>query len=146
MTRRPFTMVEIVVTVVLIGIVGAVAGIGFGAGARGFVLGQTRLDLAQKAQVAMQRIVLELRFVDFDPATGDSLLAIGNNGESIAFTTRRDGTSQQLALVGTELQLNGKVLMDRVTDFTATFNNSTGFLSISLSVAEIGTLETGLYP
>lgn len=146
MRRHPFTLAEVIAVLVIMGIVGAVASFSFGAGARGFILGQTRLDLSQKAQVAMQRLILELRFVDFDPDSGALLLAIAEDGQSIAFTTRRDGTSQQIAFTGSELRLNGKVLMNRVNAFQATHSTATGELAITMNVDEVGEFTTALFP
>ncbi len=146
MRRHPFTLAEVIAVLVIMGIVGAVASFSFGAGARGFVLGQTRLDLSQKAQVAMQRLILELRFVEFDPDAGEMILAIGEDGESIAFTTRRDGSNQQIAFTGSELHLNGKVLMDRVNAFQATYSTATGELAITMNVDEVGAFTTALFP
>jgi hypothetical protein len=146
MRRRPFTLAEVIAVLVIMGIVGAVASFSFGASARGFILGQTRLDLSQKAQVAMQRMILELRFVDFDPDTGDLLLTVAGDGQSITFTSRRDGSEQQIAFVGSELHLNGKVLMDRVNAFSVAYSATTGEMTLTMNVDEVGEFDTVIYP
>lgn len=146
MSRRRFTMVEMIAVILILGIVGAVATIGFGASAKGFTLGRTRLDLAQKTQVAMQRLMLELRFVALDPDTRAPLLTIDNGGSRISFFTRLDGSPRVVELSGSELHLDGKVLMDRVVSFQATYSATTDDLAFSMEVEEIGTFSTVLYP
>jgi prepilin-type N-terminal cleavage/methylation domain-containing protein len=140
-----FTLIEVIAVLVLVAILGSVASLGLIAGTEGFVRGRTRIDLVQKSQIAMQRIILELRF----PARDESnlpLISVQDSGSTVVFTSRRDGEEHTLIHSGASLLLDGKLLMDRVTAFAVSYNSTSGQLSITLDVEDIGPLQTVIYP
>jgi prepilin-type N-terminal cleavage/methylation domain-containing protein len=144
--RRLFTLVELIAVLLIIGIVGAVATVGLGAATRGFSQGEIRTDRAQKTQIAMQRLIMELRFVMRDATSGDLLLTVSDDGHRIDFATRRDGTVHVFQLTSSELRLDGKVLMDHVSEFDASYSAASGELAFSLTVDDLGTFESAVYP
>lgn len=146
MMARRFTLVELVAVIVILGVLGAIGTMGLGAATQGFVRGRDRLDLAQATQTAMQRAVLELRFMTFDPDTSTPNLTITGGGTSIQFGSRRDAATHVLEKVGTELQLDGKVLLDHVADFLVAYSATSGELTITTTVEGIGAFSTSLFP
>lgn len=146
MMRQQFTLVELIAVIVILSVLGVIGTMGLGAGAEGFVLGRDRLSLVQGTQNAMQRAVLELRFTTFDPDTSTPNLTIADSGASILFYSRRDAAAHVLEKVDTELRLDGKVLMDHVTDFLVAYSASNGELTITTTVEGIGAFSTSLFP
>ncbi|MFZ0132126.1 MAG: prepilin-type N-terminal cleavage/methylation domain-containing protein [Desulfobacterales bacterium] len=58
--RAGFTLVEVVASLLIVGILGAIAGMGLVTGLRGYMQAKENGHLAQKAQIAMARIKREL--------------------------------------------------------------------------------------
>ena len=146
MMRQRFTLVELIAVIVILGVLGAMGTMGLGAGAEGFVLGRDQLSLVQSTQTAMQRALLELRFMTFDPGTGAPNLTVTGGGTSIQFGSRRDAATHVLKKVGTKLRLDGKVLLDHVTDFLVAYSDTSGELTITTTVEGVGAFSTSLFP
>ena len=83
-----FTLIELIAVVVILGLVGVFAGLFLTTGLRGNLAAVTAENNAQRGQIALQRIALELRDVNSGP-----ILAAGNS--TITYT------SSQPALGGT---------------------------------------------
>ncbi len=58
--RAGFTLIEVVASLLIVGILGAIAGMGLVTGLRGYMQAKENGHLAQKAQIAMARIKREL--------------------------------------------------------------------------------------
>jgi prepilin-type N-terminal cleavage/methylation domain-containing protein len=58
--EKAFTLIEVIVSLVLIGIMAAIAGMGLIKIAEGYVFAKQNAETVQKAQIAMARIVKEL--------------------------------------------------------------------------------------
>ncbi|MHC1752677.1 prepilin-type N-terminal cleavage/methylation domain-containing protein [Humidesulfovibrio sp.] len=87
-----FTLVELIAVVVILGLVGVFSGLFLSTGVRGNLAAATAENNAQRGQVALQRIALELRDVNGGPG-GAPTIAAGNSAISY--------TSSQPALGGT---------------------------------------------
>lgn len=83
-----FTLIELIAVMVILGLVGVFAGLFITTGVRGNLAATTAENNAQRGQIALQRIALELRDVNSGP-----VLAAGNS--TITYT------SSQPALGGT---------------------------------------------
>ena len=144
MRRHSFTIVELIAVIAVVGILGAVGTMGLGAGVEGYVRGRNRMDSIQKAQNALQRMVIELRFVAFD-ANG-LLLAVGGGGSSVTYTSRRDMQQHALVQSGSEILLDGKTLMDNVSEFEVTYSSASGAVAVRMRITDVGDFATSLYP
>ncbi len=144
--RRGFTLIEAVMVIIILGIVGSALVVGIGTGTKGFVLGRSNLALAQQVQVAMQRMILELRFVALDQTNGDLDLTTSDDGMTVTFRSKRDEELHVLAKVDTEVHLDGHVLIDQVNEFAVGYEPTTGEVSITVNVAELGDFATSIYP
>jgi prepilin-type N-terminal cleavage/methylation domain-containing protein len=60
MNEKAFTLIEVIVCLVLIGIMAAIVGMGFMRIAEGYIFAKKNAETVQKAQVAIARIVKEL--------------------------------------------------------------------------------------
>jgi prepilin-type N-terminal cleavage/methylation domain-containing protein len=111
-----FTLIEVIVTLVLVGIMASVAGLGIVTAVKGYLFAKNNTVIAGKAQVALARMTRELTdlrnitnantaFVVFDKVS--DAVAIGQNGTSIKIAKGNAGTTPDYA--------NGDILMDQVT-------------------------------
>jgi type II secretory pathway pseudopilin PulG len=71
--RRPtgFVLIELVATLILIGIIGAFAGLFLYSGINGFIASKRNSETALAAQIALDRIDAELQHVSFVPPATD---------------------------------------------------------------------------
>jgi prepilin-type N-terminal cleavage/methylation domain-containing protein len=97
-----FTLIEVIASLVLMGIVGLVAAMGLVQGIKAYALTKTSSETVQQAEYALNRIKLE--FMNMDSVTAAS-------SESITFTTdkvtnRTSGASYKIARDSTNKQIN----------------------------------------
>ena len=69
LNEKAFTLIEVIVSLVLIGIMAAIAGMGLMRIAEGYVFAKQNAETAQKAQIAIARIVKELSYATIINAT-----------------------------------------------------------------------------
>jgi prepilin-type N-terminal cleavage/methylation domain-containing protein len=117
-----FTLIEIVVSLVLVGMMAAIAGMGIVTGTRGYLFAKQNSHMAQKAQIAMARIQRELMeltaiaarqvdpaFIIYDNTTGRH--AIARDGNYVKMYDLNPGAM-------TIPVDQGDILIDNVNDFT----------------------------
>jgi len=110
--EKGFTMIEVIVSLILIGIMGVIAGMGFVAITRGYIFSQQNNETSLKAQVAMAKMVKEIGMQNIETNTIKSATAtsIGYN-----YDNPSDGSvSHTIALSGTQIQFDGITLVDNV--------------------------------
>lgn len=120
-----FTLIEIIVVLVLIGIVAVMVAMGFVTGIQGYIFARDMSPISQKANLAMSRLSREL--LEISTVTSA-------NGTSVSFSDGY-GYSRAIALVGTQIKINdtaimpdannGYILIDNVNSFTLTYYNGT---------------------
>lgn len=137
---------EVIAVVVVVGILGSASALGLAAFLNGFMTGRTNAEQTQKAQNALQRLVMELRFVQIDAHTRDPLVTVANDHSSIVFTSKRDDAAHVVAVVGTELLLDGRPLTDHVSSFQAFYDSGTGEVRLVIGMDQIGSFETSVFP
>jgi prepilin-type N-terminal cleavage/methylation domain-containing protein len=113
--ERGFTLIEIIVSLVLVGITAAMAGMWIVAVTNGYIFAKKNMDTTQKAQLAMTRLVKEFKAISAVTAATAS---------SITYT-RADvssgSVSSNVALSGSQVHLNGNTLTDNVSAFTLNY-------------------------
>ena len=146
-----FTLFEIIVSLVIVGIMAAVAGMGIVTGVKGYVFTRENAHLAQKSNLAMKRITREfLEIIDVDPtnATGSSLVYRNSRGWTGIGTV-----NQNLKLRnGTNLPdaTTGDILIDNVASFNLSYfkddgsGNEVAWVAGTDDVTLLATIEIGL--
>jgi prepilin-type N-terminal cleavage/methylation domain-containing protein len=122
-----FTLFEIIISLVILGIMAAVAGMGIVTGVKGYVFTRENAHLSQKSNLAMQRITREfLEIIDIDPnnVTASSLVYRNSRGwaaiASVNQTIKmRNGNSLPDAATG-------DILIDNVAGFTLSYVKDDG--------------------
>ena len=104
-----FTLVEVIASLVIVGILGAIAGMGIVTGMRGYLQAKENGHLAQKAQIAMTRIYRELigltDVVDFGGGADSWIIFDNPNGRQ---AIRKVGDTLQLCILdSTKTNLDG---------------------------------------
>ena len=146
--QNGFTLVELIVTIVLVGIIGTFTTLFLYTGLNGYLRAQDTAEGALKAQIAMDRIALELRHINaiqtWDPSnnlivyTSDTLPGVRRiqwNGGTDNITITVDATD--------------RILLNEVTTFALSrsqkdLNNSgdgnleVAYIQISFTVGEMG--------
>jgi len=120
MNKKGFTLLEMIVVLLLVGILSAVAGMGIVMGIKGYLFAKENTPLAQKTQAAITRIVRELTELD-------NILVASPTG--IVFENL--GGYRAIALVGDQIKIRegqnlpddsrGDILIDKVINFTLTY-------------------------
>jgi prepilin-type N-terminal cleavage/methylation domain-containing protein len=125
-----FTLIEITVSLVLVGMMAAIAGMGIVTGTKGYLLAKENSHMAQKAQIAMARIQRELMeltdiaarqtdpaFIIYDNTTGRHAIARDNTDNTVKM--------YNLAPGATILPAGGDILVDNVNSFTLNYFQGT---------------------
>lgn len=68
-TDSGFTLIEVILSLIILGLVGAIGALGFTDAVRGYLYGVDNANIAGKAQAALDRINLELTHIDFWDST-----------------------------------------------------------------------------
>jgi prepilin-type N-terminal cleavage/methylation domain-containing protein len=124
--EKGFTLIEVIVTLILVGITAAMAGMWIVSVANGYIFAKTNANTVQKAQLAMTRLTKE--FTDLRSVTS-------SNGTGITFN-RADGPAASVPVIismsGTQLLINvngagAQTLTDTVSAFSLSYcPDSTG--------------------
>ncbi len=121
--QRGFTLIELVISIMVLGILGATAAYGIQNGVIAFQTTQETLDSLGKLRYATERLTRELREVRRDPLDSSryDIATFGTNG--IEFI-KQDGTEVTVAVSGSTLTLEydnpagAYILTDQLTSFT----------------------------
>jgi prepilin-type N-terminal cleavage/methylation domain-containing protein len=143
-----FTLIEIVVTMVIVGIMASIAGLGILTGVRGYVFAKNNTSISEKAQLAMSRInrtfieVLDISTITSSPArvTYNRLV----NGVSTQETLYLDSSDNTVKIAPGSSTTGGDTLVDSVNSLTMTFKNGAATWSVSDSFDKLSTVEVSL--
>lgn len=152
--QNGFTLVELIVTIVLVGIIGTFTTLFAYTGLNGYLRARDTSEGALKAQIALDRISLELREVD---AISDFL-----DDDHIDYTSRTLSGNRQIiysnGVISLDIDGTANELLDGVLNFNmsltaANLNNSAGAkeevqaINVSFTVGEIERVfRTQIFP
>jgi prepilin-type N-terminal cleavage/methylation domain-containing protein len=108
--EKAFTLIEMIVSLVLIGILAAIAGLGLAKISQGYVFAKKNAETLQKSQVAMARIVKELGQAAPQNSTSTAITAA--TATSVSYTRPASAGSSTfvantLSISGTLVQIGG---------------------------------------
>lgn len=135
-----FTLIEIILTLVLIGIMSVFAGLFMTSFLSSYTLVKSNSDTAMKAQMAMNRISMELKEVS-------AVSAITTN--SLITYTNPSGAGRTIKRVGSNLFLStptDNILIDGVQAFqlSATYRNVYNIAADDVAFIDVGFTVTGV--
>jgi len=124
LNKKGFTLLEIIISLVLVGIVTAVIGVSSNYLVNSFLFSGKNADTLLKGQVAMARMAKELNNIK-------TVYVASTNGTQIKFTSYRDAVAVDHLISwggsGTNLLFDGDILADQVSSFSlAYYNDYTG--------------------
>ncbi len=140
--QNAFTLIEVIVSLVLLGILATIVGIGLVQVTKGYVFSKENSASAQKVQIAMTRIVKELGAATVITAATEHSVSYARAGMSTA-TIMLTGNLVQIS--GTYLpatNLPATTLLDKVTDLTLTYFDAAG--AAPATTAEIRRIDITL--
>ena len=91
-----FTLIELIACIIILGLIGFGMTTVISLGARSFFAARNADNAGTSAQLALERIALELRDANGGPGAGGTAIRLQNNATSIEYTT-----TQTVALPGT---------------------------------------------
>ena len=126
--QKGFTLIEVIVSLVLISVLATMAGLGLVQIARGHVFARQNSETVQKVQIAMARIVKELGAVTVISSTP------APTATSVSYT-RPGPLTNIIAFSGNTVQINGTTLINSVTAFALEYSDGAGnILSVPVAV------------
>jgi len=134
--EKGFTLIEVIVSLVLIGILSAMAGLGLVQITQGYVFSRQNSGTVQKVQIAMDRIVKELgaaTVINSSPAPTAS---------SLNYTRLPGPITNTITFSGTTVQINGTTLINNVAAFSFAYFDATGIATTT--AANIGRVDINL--
>jgi MSHA biogenesis protein MshO len=129
--QRGFTLMELVISILVLGILGATAAYGIQNGVIAFQVTQDALDSLGKLRYATERLTRELREVRRDPLDS-SRYDIATLGAGNIEFVKQDGTEVSVAVSGGTLTLEydspagPHVLTDRLSAFSLAYYDADG--------------------
>ena len=124
MHAKGFTLIELIVTIVLVGVIGTFTSLFLYTGLRGYLRARDTAEGALKAQIALDRISLELRDIKGISAFAansqiDYSSATLPGNRQIIYYTDIDPQKRRIVL---SVDNNENLLLDGVVSFTMTVN------------------------
>jgi len=128
LSHKGFTLIEIIVTLLLVGILAALGGLGIVQATKGYITVKENSEITQKVQLAMTRITREIVEMNDIPSTPSStVLPIKNvtqlDSSNNMVGNRTIGLSNntiKMAFAGNSLD-NGDVLTDNISSLNFTY-------------------------
>jgi prepilin-type N-terminal cleavage/methylation domain-containing protein len=124
-----FTLIEIIVTLIVLGIMGAFAGMMIARGAQGYIMAKATNELAQKAQLALNRMILEFEDISAISSANSSSVCYTLRYYDVNTETTND-INRCVGLDGSQIKIGttvatGSALVDNVNAFQLNFYSVT---------------------
>jgi len=120
-----FTLIEIIITLVIVGMMAAIAGMGIVSGIKGYMLAKDNASITQRSQMALARISRELmELVDVDTAQSSLVTYSKFDGDSVVQQTIYLD-SGLVKIVSGSTPSGGDTIVDDVGSFTLTYYEGT---------------------
>ena len=149
--RTGFVLVEVIVSLVLVGVIATFSSIFLISGIEGYLFSKKASESALKAQIAMDRISLELRDIDdiqnLDPDT------------SIEYTSDKLPGTRAIKFYSGNIYINvgatDYILLDDISNFTLTAtpydfgndtNNEIAYIDVGFAITDIPEFKVKIYP
>lgn len=116
-----FTLIEVIVTMLIAGILATIAGLGIVQGVKGYVFASENAAITQKVELAMSRMSLELRDISEVTVASETKIEYKCAGEPEVEHT--------IELVGSKITLDTDDLVDKVSGFEMTYKEADGTTS-----------------
>jgi prepilin-type N-terminal cleavage/methylation domain-containing protein len=152
-----FTLIEIILTLVLIGILSVFTGLFMTSFLSSYFLVKNNADTAMKAQMAMDRISMELRDISPISASVPSPVSVLTPNTLITYTNQA-GVVRTIKWIGSNLFLStptDNILIDGVQAFqlSATYRNvyniaadDVAFIDVGFTVAGVPAFSVRIFP
>ena len=155
-----FTLIEMVLSILIIGMLGTAAAMAVNYGARAAIETQTRVDTLSDLRMATERMAREIRLMRRDPTAPANYDVLSRDNDSLSFRRlARDGSSARTVTIDRSAPLvvtlaydspavvPAPVLVGRVADFELRYltadgvsetaaNDDLAFVEINLSVLD----------
>ena len=134
--EKGFTLIEVIVSLVLVGIISAMMGLGLMQITQGYIFSRQNSETVQKVQIAMARIVKELSAataINSTPAP---------TATSVSLTRLPGPVTNTITFAGNTVQINGTTLIDNVAACSFTYFDAAGLSTTT--TANIGRVDISL--
>ena len=125
-----FTLIEMIATLVLVGILAAIAGMGIVTSVQGYLFAKENATIAQKAQLTIQRIAEEVKYIaNVTLANPTSIVYAYDHGGGVIGSRAIGWVSDEIKIIdGTTLPDTdtGDVLVNAVNSFTLGYVDNSG--------------------
>ena len=109
-----FTLIEVIVTMLIAGILATIAGLGIVQGVKGYVFASENAAMTQKAELALTRMSLELRDIS-------DVTVIIDTPTTITYTRDSSDPSRTIKFENSEITLDSNILVDEVSDLRLSY-------------------------
>ena len=131
-----FTLIEVIVSLLLIGIMAVLGGMFLVAIAQGYVFSQQNNRTSLNAQLALAKMVKEISSLGIETGTitAAAVTAAGATSITYTYTDSVTGTvTHTIARNGTQIQFDGIRLVDSVAAFALAYFDNTGTATATLA-------------
>ena len=149
--RAGFVLFEVIVSLVLVGVIATFSSIFLISGIEGYLFSKKAAESALMAQIAMDRISLELRDINNQPTLVENT-SITYNSDSLPGT-------RMLKFNSGNIYINGGgpdyILLDDISNFTLSVtpydfdndtNNEIAYIDVGFTITDIPAFSVRIYP